>query len=251
MTASATTSPLIHTAGLAKTFAVGGFWPGRAKKHVPALAGVDLSVGAGTIHGIIGPNGSGKTTLLRILATMVLPDNGTARVGDADVVDRPLAVRRLIGFSTGEERSLYWRLSPRQNLEFAAALFGVADPTAAIPAALELVGLADDADRPVSGFSQGMARRLGLARALLHQPPVLLLDEPTRSLDPSATAHFHDVLRSIQRDRGVTTVLTTHDLAEAAECCDEVTALSAGRVAGRVTPATEASPRQAVSELLA
>lgn len=239
----------IAARGLVKTFRPRR--PGGAPKvGVPALQGLDLDVRAGTIHAIIGPNGSGKSTLLRVLATLVLPDDGTASIDGHDVVADALAVRRLIGLSTGDERSLYWRLTARQNLEFAAALYGLGSASDAITGTLEVVGLAQDADRPVSGLSQGMARRLGLARALLHRPPVLLLDEPTRSLDPTATDHFHQVLRRIQAEHRVTTVLTTHDLREAAACCDQVSALQAGRITGHVAPAEEASPHQAVARLV-
>ena len=240
----------IEAHGLVKTFLPRR--PGRGPKvGVPALQGLDLDVGAGTIHAIIGPNGSGKSTLLRVLATLVLPDSGVASIDGHDVVAEALTVRRLIGLSTGEERTLYWRLTARQNLEFAAALYGLGSASDAILGTLEVVGLAQDADRPVSGLSQGMARRLGLARALLHRPPVLLLDEPTRSLDPIAKDHFHEVLRRIQTEHGVTTILTTHDLREAAECCDEVSALLAGRITGHVAPGEEASPHQAVARLVA
>ena len=236
---------MLVATNLVKTFPVRGWLPGRPKREVEALRGIDLSIGLGSIHGIIGANGSGKSTFLRVVATLVLPDNGSVRVAGCDVVKEAQAVRRLIGLSTGEERSLYWRLSPRQNLQFAAALYGIPAPAGAIETVLEVVGLTEDADRPVFGFSQGMSRRLGLARALLHQPHVLLLDEPTRSLDPTATAHFHEVLRSIQRERGVTTIMSTHDLEEAATCCDEVTAFHQGRVTGHISPASEASPHRA------
>jgi ABC-2 type transport system ATP-binding protein len=217
---------------------------------IPALRQVDLEVPAGSIHGIIGPNGSGKTTLLRILATTVLPDSGSALVCQHDVVRQARLVRRAIGLSTGEERSLYWRLSARHNLEFAAALQGIAQPDRAISSALQLVGLQDDADRPVSGYSQGMARRLGLARALLHRPAVLLLDEPTRSLDPAATRHLHQVLGQIREDRGVTTIMTTHDLEEAAAVCDQVSGLRLGQISGHVTPSAESRPHAALERLL-
>jgi ABC-2 type transport system ATP-binding protein len=217
----------VRATDVEKRFAVRGWWPGRPKAQVHALRGATMAVEGGTIHGIIGPNGSGKTTLLRILATLVTPDAGTAEVDGHDVETAGELVRRSIGLSTGEERSVYWRLTARQNLEFAATLYDVANPREAIAAALELTELAADADRPVSGFSQGMARRLGLARAVLHRPRLLLLDEPTRSLDPTARSHFHDLLVSL-RAEGVTTLLTTHDLGEAAAVCDQVSALRGG-----------------------
>jgi ABC-2 type transport system ATP-binding protein len=221
--------PALEAVDLRKTFVVRGWVPGRPKASVDALRGTTVTVAHGTIHGVIGPNGSGKSTLLRILATLVLADGGQARIDGHDVVDEERVVRRMIGFTTGEERSLYWRLTAKQNLEFAAALHRLRRPAPAIAHALDVVGLGADGDRPVSGFSQGMSRRLGLARAILHEPPVLLLDEPTRSLDPNARAEFQEVLRTLRREKGVTTLMSTHDLGEAAAVCDRVSVLLGGR----------------------
>jgi ABC-2 type transport system ATP-binding protein len=226
----------ITASGLHKRFVLRGWRPDRPKGFVDALVGVDLSVPVGNVHGVIGPNGSGKSTMLRILATLVLPDAGSATVEGFDVVASAREVRRRIGFSTGEERSVYWRLTARQNLEFAAALHRLADPASAVDMALAGAGLSDVADRPVSGFSQGMARRLGLARALLHSPPVLLLDEPTRSLDPAAREEFHDAVVALRDRSGVTVLLTTHDMAEASSMCDEVSILRAGRILSHGPP---------------
>jgi ABC-2 type transport system ATP-binding protein len=213
--------------------------PGRPKASVDALRGASLTVAHGTIHGVIGPNGSGKSTLLRVLATLVIADGGEARVNGYDVHREERMVRRMIGFTTGEERSLYWRLTARQNLEFAATLYHLRRPAAVVAHALDVVGLAADADRPVSGFSQGMSRRLGLARAILHGPPVLLLDEPTRSLDPNARAEFQEVLRTLRVEKGVTTLLTTHDLGEASAVCDRVSVLFHGQFADHLASAGE------------
>jgi len=220
----------VEVRGVEKRFPVRGLLPWKPKGIVHALRGVDLSVPEGTIHGVIGPNGSGKSTLLRILATLIIADTGAASVGAWDVARDAGMVRRLIGFSTGEERSLYWRLTARQNLEFAAALHHVSMPDTAIRGALRLAGLTEAADRPVSGFSQGMSRRLSLARALLHEPEVLLLDEPTRSLDPVAKEEFQHALTALRTERGLTSVVTTHDLSEAATMCDAVSVLWQGRV---------------------
>ena len=201
------------------------------------------------MHGLIGQNGSGKSTLLRILATLILPDAGAAIGRRFDAVSSPVEVRRRIGFSTGEERSVYWRITARQNLEFAAALHRLDPPEPRIAAALDHAHLTDDADRPVSGFSQGMARRLGLARALLHSPRILLLDEPTRSLDPVAREQFHDVLLGLRDRSGVTVLMATHDLSEASSICDQVSVLSAGRIVEHGAPgdadALEAALRRA------
>lgn len=220
----------VEAVQLEKHFDVRGWLPGRPKSSVKALRGLDLEVAPQTIHGVMGPNGSGKSTLLRILTTLVTADGGHASVGGRDVTREGDAVRALIGFSTGDERSLYWRLTARQNLEFAAALRHLPSPDDAIEATLALVNLAGHADRPVSGFSQGMARRLGLARALLHSPPILLLDEPTRSLDPVSRDEFHVVISRLRDEKGVTTLLTSHDLDEAVSVCERVSVLREGQI---------------------
>jgi ABC-2 type transport system ATP-binding protein len=242
------TAIAVAAEGLEKRFPIFGWVPTRPRGYVEALRGLDLVVREGEIHGVIGANGAGKSTLLRILATLIIADVGRAQVLGHDVVEDELAVRRSIGFTTGEERSNYWRLTARQNLEFVAALQHVRVVDAAIDAALELTGLKHAADRPVSGFSQGMARRLGLARAVLHSPDVLLLDEPTRSLDPVARDEFHQVLTQ-RRDRsGTTTVLTTHDLAEAAALCDTVTVVHGGRAIATLPAPTERKLRNALQK---
>jgi ABC-2 type transport system ATP-binding protein len=233
--ANAEPQPAIDAADVEKSFAVRGWVPGRPKRVVHALRGASITVGPATVHGIMGPNGSGKSTLLRVLATLIVPDGGRASVGGFDTATQARDVRATIGFSTGDERSLYWRLSAQQNLEFAAALYRVQDVNAAIERALALVDLEGERSRPVSGFSQGMARRLGLARALLHEPRILLLDEPTRSLDPAARHEFHEVLLRLRAD-GVTTLLTTHDSPEAVAVCDRVSLLSSGRFVDELTP---------------
>jgi ABC-2 type transport system ATP-binding protein len=243
-------APAIRAVGLVKDFSVSGWLPWRTKATVHALRGASVTVRHGTIHGVMGPNGSGKSTLLRILATLIIADGGEATVYGHDVDREAPAVRSAIGFTTGEERSLYWRLTARQNLEFAAALHHLARPREAVAAALAWVRLSDNADRPVSGFSQGMSRRLGLARALLHEPPLLLLDEPTRSLDPASRAEFQEVLRDLRAQRGVTTLLTTHDLGEAAAVCDEVSVLRDGHIVDRYTDVDERTLSAALRDLV-
>jgi ABC-2 type transport system ATP-binding protein len=231
--------PALEAIDVRKRFVVRGWVPGRPKATIDALRGATLSVAHGSIHGVIGPNGSGKSTLLRVLATLVIADGGQARVNGYDVHDDERLVRSQIGFTTGEERSLYWRLTARQNLEFASTLYRLRRPADAVAHALELVGLEANADRPVSGFSQGMSRRLGLARAILHEPPVLVLDEPTRSLDPTARVEFQKVLMNLRRQKGVTTLMTTHDLSEAAVLCDAVSVLLHGRFVDHMGAADE------------
>ena len=198
---------------------------------VLALDGVDLDVKPGEIVSALGPNGAGKSTLLRILGTTVLPDAGTATVCGIDVVSDPAGARRQVGLMIGDERSLYWRMSGRGNLAFFAALQGMRRREALTRAdeLLDLVGLSEAGDRPVLGYSSGMRARLSLARALLARPPLLLLDEPTRSLDPLAASDFRETAGRLARHRNTGILLATHDLHEAVAVSDRIIILSAGR----------------------
>ncbi len=199
---------------------------------ITALAGVDLSVKRGEVVALLGPNGAGKSTLLRIIATIVTPDAGTATVDGIDVTEDPASVRRRIGIMLGDERALYWRLSGRSNLRFYAALHGIRRGEAGtiVSRLLERVGLTDAADRPVRTYSSGMRVRLSLARALIGDPPALLLDEPTRSLDPIAAGSFRELAKQLAAE-GRSILLATHDLGEAAAVADQVVALDRGRIA--------------------
>ena len=200
----------------------------------PAIADVSLDVHAGEFVGLLGPNGAGKTTLLKILATLIVPDRGTATVGGHDVVQHPAAVRRVIAPVLANERSLYWRLSARENLDLFAALLRipVRDAAERVSNVLEVVGLIDTGRKMVGQFSAGMMQRLLVARALLGQPRVLLLDEPTRSLDPSAAHSFRAFLREeLGERRGCAVLVATHRTEEAFDLCDRVVVLDRGRVA--------------------
>jgi len=210
-------------------------FPVRRRLHsqghaVDALRGININVARGAIHGLIGPNGSGKSTLLRIMATLLLPSSGSATLDGLEVRSSALDIRRMIGLSTGDDRSLYWRLTGRQNLEFYAGLYRLSKPDRRIAELLLQFDLESAADRPVGGYSQGMLHRLGLARAVLHQPKVLLLDEPTRSLDPLAREEFHNALRTMRDEREITILMATHDLGEAAELCSHVSVLRNGGI---------------------
>ena len=209
-------------------------------RAVHALAGIDLDVERGEIVALLGPNGAGKSTLMRILATTVLPDGGSARVGGYDVVTQSLAARRSFGLALGDERSWYWRLNGRQNLEFFAALYGLSRREAhgRVAELLAEVGLEDAADRRFDGYSTGMRMRLSLARAILPAPPVLLLDEPTRSLDPVAAVAFRQRIAGLGRARNMAILYTTHDLHEASAIASRVVVLAAGRVAARLPGGT-------------
>jgi ABC-2 type transport system ATP-binding protein len=201
-------------------------------RKVQALDGVSFDVDLGEVVALLGPNGAGKSTLIRILGTTVLPDSGSARVAGHDVVEDAVAARRSLGMMIADERSHYWRLSGRRNLAFFAALVGIPrrEAPARVARLLDAVGLAGAADRPVLGYSSGMRARLSLARSLLADPPVLLLDEPTRNLDPLAASRFRETASRLAADRGTGILFATHDLHEAAAISTRVLVLSAGRV---------------------
>jgi ABC-2 type transport system ATP-binding protein len=213
----------------------------------PAVADVSLEVHAGEFVGLLGPNGAGKTTLLKILATLIIPDRGVATVAGYDVVTQAASVRNVIASVLANERSLYWRLSAKQNLELFAALLRLPprDTAARVTEALDVVGLADSGRKMVGQFSAGMMQRLLVARALLGQPRVLLLDEPTRSLDPTAAHAFRSFLREeLAGQRRCAVLVATHRSEEAFDLCDRVVVMSRGRVA-----ATGSAPALAESLL--
>lgn len=202
-------------------------------QKVTVLDDVSFSVGDGEFFGLLGPNGAGKTTLFKILATLVVPDGGEVRVAGYDVREDGAAVRSRLTCVLSDGRSLYWRLDARENLELFADLHGLPRPEVPgrIESLLETVGLEDTGDKMVGDFSSGMKQRLLLARSLLSDPEVLLLDEPTRSLDPLAARDFRKFLREeIAGRRGCTILLATHDSDEAFDLCDRVAVLHEGRL---------------------
>jgi ABC-2 type transport system ATP-binding protein len=203
-----------------------------------ALAGIDLSAPFGEVTALVGRNGAGKSTLIRIVATLVLPDGGHVTVDGHDVARQPTLARRRLGLTLGEDRSFFWRLSGRRNLEFFAALHGLRAKAAraACDEAFEAVGLSDVADRRVDRYSTGMRSRLGIARALLGDPAVLLLDEPTRSLDPESAGEIQRLMAHVAHDRGTAVLVATHDMAEAAALASQVMVMAAGTVRARVIP---------------
>lgn len=206
---------------------------GRGEAELPATAvdAVSLAVGSGELFGLLGPNGAGKTTLVKMLCTLITPSSGAARIAGHDLADER-AIRALSGLVVSDERSFYWRLSARRNLQFFAALHGLHGRAAAerIAAVLDDVGLSERAGQRFSDLSSGMRQRLAIARALLHEPRVLFLDEPTRSLDPVATTAIHALIRSLQASREITILLITHDLSEAEKMCARVALLHEGRL---------------------
>ena len=200
----------------------------------PAVMDVSLEVYAGEFVGLLGPNGAGKTTLLKVLATLIAPDRGSVSVAGHDVVRDAASVRRVIAPVLANERSLYWRLSARENLELFAVLLRLpkTEVESGVADALDVVGLGDTGRKMVGQFSAGMMQRLLVARALLGHPRVLLLDEPTRSLDPTAAHSFRTFLREeLATRRQCAVLIATHRTEEAFELCDRVVVLHRGRVA--------------------
>jgi ABC-2 type transport system ATP-binding protein len=198
---------------------------------ITAVDGVDLSVEEGELFGLIGPNGAGKTTLVKLLCTLILPTSGSARIAGHDL-SQDRAIKAAVGLVVTDERSFYWRLSGRRNLLFFAALYGLTGPEATrrVDTVLELVDMLGPADERFSTYSTGMRQRLAIARALLHRPRILFLDEPTRSLDPGATRRLHNLVRALVAEQGVTVFLTTHDLTEAETLCSRVAVMHRGRI---------------------
>lgn len=229
-------SGAIEVQALTKRYPAPRDWAGLipSPRHwTSALDQVSLQVGPGQVFGILGPNGAGKTTLLKILSTLVLPTAGRAWVSGLDVAEAPLLARRSVGYCLDTERSFYYRLTGIQNLEFFAALNDVPRHEVASRVAdlLRLVGLAPAGAARFMTYSSGMRQRLGLARALLADPDILLLDEPTKSLDPHAARDFRRFVRDELAGRlGKTVLLVTHTLEEARDCCDRLAVMESGRI---------------------
>jgi heme exporter protein A len=196
---------------------------------IPVLAGIDLTVDAGELVVLLGANGAGKTTLLRVLATLLRPSGGTLRLFGEDASRRPPAARRRVGH-VGHESACYPDLTGRENLRFYAELHGVPDPESRITELLRWAGLEEAARRAVRVYSRGMVQRLALARALLHGPELLLLDEPFSGLDPSASARLQSLLAELRRS-GHAIVLSTHDVERVAAIATRVAILHRGRIA--------------------
>ncbi|MET0799692.1 MAG: ABC transporter ATP-binding protein [Actinomycetota bacterium] len=203
---------------------------------VEAVRGVDLRIEEGEVFGFLGPNGAGKSTTVRMLTTLMTITSGSARVAGVDVTADPDAARARIGVAL-QEAGLDPRQTGRELVILQARLFGMSRTEAAERAQqlLELVDLVDDADRRIKGYSGGMKRRLDLASALVHEPQVLFLDEPTTGLDPASRLIVWDELRRIN-ERGTTIFLTTQYLEEADQLCDRIAIIDGGVIVGEGTP---------------
>ncbi len=218
-----------------------GGWLPFAKRTVEervAVEGVSFGIEQGEIFGLLGPNGAGKTTTIRMLATLLQPSGGQATVNGHDVATQPDLVRRSLGAVLTGERSIYWKLTGRENLEYFAALYHLPPPVARrrVAELLERLGLAARANDPVEGYSSGMKQRIAIAKALLASPPVVLLDEPTIGLDPQSARNLRELILEIKRE-GRTVLLTTHYMEEADQLCDRVGIIDLGRIIALDTPA--------------
>ncbi|MEH1125943.1 ABC transporter ATP-binding protein [Micromonospora sp. CPCC 206061] len=207
------------------------------KRDVNAVDGLSFTVKPGEIFGLLGPNGAGKSTTIGVLTTRVRATSGDAMVAGVDVVRDPVPARRLLAV-VPQQSNLDRSLTPRQNLAFHAAYHGYprAERNARATTLLDEFGLAEQADVKVDWYSGGMAQRLMIARAMMHEPKVLFLDEPTTGLDPQSRIFMWERVRDL-RSRGVTVVLTTHDMDEAAEMADRVGIVDHGKLLALDTPA--------------
>ena len=202
---------------------------------IRALGGVDLRVEVGELVGVAGPNGAGKSTLLRSIAGLLLPDQGTVAVHGLSSETDERRFKCLVGYAVADERSHFWRLTGRQNLAFYAALHGLSGDAAErrIDQVLDIVDLADQAARSVREYSTGMRQRLSLARGLLGEPQVLLLDEPTRGLDPKNARRLRRFVRDrLIAERGITVLYATHIVEEMRDFCPRLVLLHEGRIVG-------------------
>ncbi len=212
---------------------------GLKKKVIRALAGATLVVSHGELFGLLGPNGAGKTTLVRCIATLLIPDQGTIKLFGRDVFKESLFCRQRIGLLTSGERTLYWKLSARDNLRFFAALYGLNGKKRdqRIDYLLELLGLREVANERLERYSSGMKQKVSLARAMLHDPDILLLDEPTLGLDPQFARFIRRFIKEeLNREQGKTIILTTHYMDEADELCDRIAFIDRGKIVDIKTP---------------
>jgi ABC-2 type transport system ATP-binding protein len=218
-TVAADRGPMIEVEGVSKSFG-----------ETRALIGVDLSVPAGTVQGLLGPNGAGKTTLVRILATLLAPDAGRARIAGVDVQHDPNTVRSLIGLA-GQYAAVDETLTGRENLVMVGRLYRLEKKLAKARAeeSLERLGLVEAADRPVKTYSGGMRRRLDLGASLVGRPQVLILDEPTTGLDPRTRLDMWSFIRDLV-GQGTTVLLTTQYLEEADQLADHIVVIDRGQV---------------------
>jgi ABC-2 type transport system ATP-binding protein len=216
---------------LVRTYVAKSGFVRRSSKPVEAVRGISFEIAEGELFGLLGPNGAGKTTTIKMLTTLLLPSSGSARVLGFDVATQTREVRRRIGYVFGGERGLYDRLTGLENLRFFADVYRVPPKFQAprIQELLELVGLTGRERERVEGYSRGMRQRLHIARGLLHDPPVVFLDEPTIGLDPVGAREIRYVIGNLTA-AGKAVLLTTHYMFEADALCDRIAVIDHGRI---------------------
>ncbi len=240
------TTAAVALRGVTKSFrADRGLWrrlrgmPGTTPQ--PVLDSVSLTVQRGEIFGLVGANGAGKTTLLKILSTVLLPEQGAVMVDGIDALAHPAQVRTRLAVVPADERALFWRVSATENVRLFASMYGLhgVERDEAVQQALRLVGLGDVGQQQVGSFSSGMRQRTLIARALVTRPPILILDEPTRSLDPVTARELRRFIRDVLCNQlRATILLATHSTEEALQLCDRAALLVRGRIV-----ATDTLPR--------
>jgi ABC-2 type transport system ATP-binding protein len=240
--------PIIEVHDLTKTYHKktvkdeAGFWArwlpmARQTETLTAVDHISFTIARGEIFGLLGPNGAGKTTTIKMLCTLLEPTTGTATVAGYDVVRQAAQVRQNLGAVMTGERSIYWKLTGRENLAYFAALYHLPPAVARqrVNAVLEQLDLTKRADELVERYSSGMKQRVAIGKALLAKPPVLLLDEPTIGLDPQSARNLRELILEFKRE-GHTILLTTHYMEEADQLCDRIGIVDQGRIIALDTP---------------
>ena len=217
----------IKADGIFKTFR-SGWWKKRRKE---ALKGIDLQIRQGEIFGVLGPNGAGKTTLLSILSTLLLPDRGSVEVLGIDALRDGQRVREKVNMSSGNANFL-WSLTVKENLHYYGMVYGLVgrEREEKVEDLIELFSLKEHRDIPFDELSTGMKQRLSLAKCLINDPEVLFLDEPTVGLDPDVSIRIREEILSIHKERGMTVLLTTHNMKEAEHLCGRIAFLKEGKI---------------------
>lgn len=205
----------------------------KSQKEVVAVDRVNLKVNRGEIFGLVGPNGAGKTTLIKMLTTLLLPTSGTAKIAGLDVIHSAYRVRKLVGLVTSNERSFYWRLTGRQNLDFFASLYHIPRKISKerINVLFDFLNLKKVSDKRFDSYSTGMKQRLSIARGLLSKPDIIFMDEPTKGVDPIGTNEIIEIIKKqIVREWKSTLLITSHNLREIERLCDRIAIMKNGRI---------------------
>lgn len=242
----------IQTIDLTKIFkkkrhvGIFGFLKGKTKKEdikkgedvTIALNHINVKIRSGELFGLLGPNGAGKTTLVKCLSTILIPDKGTAIINGFDILKQTQMVRASLGLVIGGERTLYWKLTAKDNLMYFASLYKIPrrEVKERVDELLGLMNLADRADERLEDYSTGMRQKVAIARALLHNPPILLLDEPTLGLDPIFSRQIRKQIKELCHKERKTVLLATHYMKEADELCDRVAIINDGKIVAVDSP---------------